>query len=309
MAKALETHGHTLSHVIGPQTAHKYDPESLTEIKDWLQQELRKAGAPQTSWHWQTPTLRYPGMGPWRLTGLAEHFKDSRLDAYQSDDGTLRVETRNVTGFQHFGEAAFQAIEIDGQQLEAGQPAQFRRSAANPARWERGTLPGLRKRPGLQGPIDDAFLEPFRVLTPSRETESGRRLTPELKAWLAFERDHFQERWEALFRGRFPEQRQSEPTQENLSGRHLVIFGTPWTDPRLQEILTKTPVGWTQESIEIGERRWDARHHVLLMIYPHPGQPERYVVINSGPTFREGHDRTNSLQNPKLGDWAVVDIR
>jgi hypothetical protein len=32
------------------------------------------------------------------------------------------------------------------------------------------------------------------------------------------------------------------------------------------------------------------------------------VVLNSGPTFREGHDRTNSLQNPKLPDWAVVDL-
>jgi hypothetical protein len=33
------------------------------------------------------------------------------------------------------------------------------------------------------------------------------------------------------------------------------------------------------------------------------------VLINSGPTFREGHDRTNSLQNPKLPDWAIIDIR
>ena len=31
-------------------------------------------------------------------------------------------------------------------------------------------------------------------------------------------------------------------------------------------------------------------------------------VINSGLTFREGHDRTNSLQNPKLPDWAIVNL-
>ena len=35
----------------------------------------------------------------------------------------------------------------------------------------------------------------------------------------------------------------------------------------------------------------------------------KYVVLNSGPTHREGHDRTNSLQNPKLPDWAIVDLR
>lgn len=36
--------------------------------------------------------------------------------------------------------------------------------------------------------------------------------------------------------------------------------------------------------------------------------PRRYIVINSGPTFREAHDKTNSQQNPKLPDWAVIDL-
>ena len=47
---------------------------------------------------------------------------------------------------------------------------------------------------------------------------------------------------------------------------------------------------------------------VVSMIYPNPLAPDRYVVFNSGPTFREGHDRTNSLQNPKLPDWAIIDL-
>ena len=45
-----------------------------------------------------------------------------------------------------------------------------------------------------------------------------------------------------------------------------------------------------------------------MMIYPNPLNPKKYVVLNSGPTFREAHDRTNSLQNPKLGDWAIIDV-
>ena len=43
-----------------------------------------------------------------------------------------------------------------------------------------------------------------------------------------------------------------------------------------------------------------------MFIYP---RGNKYLVVNSGLTFREGHDRTNSLQNPKLPDWAVIDIR
>jgi hypothetical protein len=44
------------------------------------------------------------------------------------------------------------------------------------------------------------------------------------------------------------------------------------------------------------------------MIYRNPLWPKRYLVVNSGPTFREGHDSSNSVQTPKLPDWAVVDL-
>jgi hypothetical protein len=46
---------------------------------------------------------------------------------------------------------------------------------------------------------------------------------------------------------------------------------------------------------------------VPQMIYPSPFGAGRYVLLNSGTTFREAHDTTNSMQNPKLPDWAVVD--
>ena len=34
----------------------------------------------------------------------------------------------------------------------------------------------------------------------------------------------------------------------------------------------------------------------------------RYIVLNSGFTFREGSNTTNSQQTPKLPDWAVIDL-
>jgi hypothetical protein len=39
----------------------------------------------------------------------------------------------------------------------------------------------------------------------------------------------------------------------------------------------------------------------VASVYPLP-------QINSGPTHREGHDRTNSLQNSKLPDWAIINL-
>jgi hypothetical protein len=44
------------------------------------------------------------------------------------------------------------------------------------------------------------------------------------------------------------------------------------------------------------------------MIYPNPLNPKRYVVLNSGFTFREYDYLNNARQTPKLPDFAVVDV-
>lgn len=44
------------------------------------------------------------------------------------------------------------------------------------------------------------------------------------------------------------------------------------------------------------------------MIYPNPLNPKRYVVLNSGFTFRELDYLNNARQTPKLPDYAVIDV-
>jgi hypothetical protein len=77
----------------------------------------------------------------------------------------------------------------------------------------------------------------------------------------------------------------------------------------LREVASKLPIPLKNEKWQLGDQAFDARWHVPLMITPNPQDPAKYLVINSGPTHREAHDRTNSLQNPKLGDWAIIDVR
>ncbi len=45
-----------------------------------------------------------------------------------------------------------------------------------------------------------------------------------------------------------------------------------------------------------------------LLIYPNPLNPQRYVVLNSGFTFREYDYLNNARQVPKLPDFAIIDI-
>ncbi len=57
----------------------------------------------------------------------------------------------------------------------------------------------------------------------------------------------------------------------------------------------------------MGPQRFSGGGAVPQIIFPSRFGPNRYVLLNSGTTFREGHDSTNSMQNPKLPDWAVID--
>ena len=45
----------------------------------------------------------------------------------------------------------------------------------------------------------------------------------------------------------------------------------------------------------------------LIMIAPNPLNKNRYVVLNSGFTFREFDYLNNARQVPKLPDWAIID--
>ncbi|MEM7561031.1 MAG: hypothetical protein AAF394_18050, partial [Planctomycetota bacterium] len=92
------------------------------------------------------------------------------------------------------------------------------------------------------------------------------------------------------------------------------LWGTPESNSLVrealqsQEIRARLSSSWNASTLDFDGDAYDSGNHVLQMIYPNPENPERYVVLNSGPTFRPAHDRTNSLQNPKLPDWVVLSL-
>lgn len=93
---------------------------------------------------------------------------------------------------------------------------------------------------------------------------------------------------------------------------NLVIWGSARTNPHLVSLFSQIQtngINWNEDVIAVGTNKFDAETHALIMIYPSPWSPGRYVVVNSCVTHREEDDRTNALQNPKLPDWAIVDLR
>ena len=54
----------------------------------------------------------------------------------------------------------------------------------------------------------------------------------------------------------------------------------------LAKIADKLPIQWTEKEITVGDRKYPAAKHVPILIYPNPLNPTRYVVLNSGFTWR-----------------------
>lgn len=314
MEEAYRHHGRELPHVIGPGMGHRYHPDSLKEIlqqmDEAVQRGLKRTPKKVTL---QTQTLRYHKMFWVEARGLQEHWRDARIDAELISDRKIKVTTTNITELRLTPWPNLSGIEIDidGQLVKLPASKGLTRVAdlKLDGKWQvadpRTYRDGLKKRVHFQGPIDDAFMDPFLVVLPS-----GRSTNAKVQEWLDFEQQHFVDRWRSLFRGDLRVKKDVDVTDDDLHKFHIVAWGTPETNRFLSVLAddsAETPIRWTKDQVRVGEQSFDAAHHVPVFVYPRSNN--KYLVVNSGPTFREGHDRTNSLQNPKLPDWAVLDIR
>src|SRR5205085_9315426 len=87
-----------------------------------------------------------------------------------------------------------------------------------------------------------------------------------------------------------------------------VLWGDTGSNQVLARIAGRLPIRWDPQAVHAGAQSYPADHHVPVLIYPNPLNPHRYVVLNSGFTFREYDYLNNARQTPKLPDYAIVDI-
>jgi hypothetical protein len=76
----------------------------------------------------------------------------------------------------------------------------------------------------------------------------------------------------------------------------------------LKKIADKLPVKWDAKQLVFAGRTYDAAHTAPVLVFPNPLNPAKYVVLNSGVTFREQALLNNADQTPKLPDWAIIDL-
>jgi hypothetical protein len=318
MEQAYEKEGMSLLHIIGPDTAHSYHPAARDEIDRRLSLIAAKGRDKVPSRvHLTTPTLRYNRQHWLTVDGLAEHWVPARIDAGIVGTEAFAVVTSGITAFSiriPSGHAEFDPtkpvpVVVDGTELAGPKPGSdrsFEVSIHKDGReWKVGPAPveGNVKKHGLQGPIDDAFMDSFLIVRPSKTAAH-----PEIQKWVDAEMNRAIKEWRRHFRGVPRVKLDTEVTDADIAAHHLVLWGDPASNSVLAKVLEKLPIGWTADEVSIGAAKHAAATHVPLAIQPNPLNPAKYVVLNSGFTYREYDYLNNARQVAKLPDWAIIDV-
>jgi dienelactone hydrolase len=276
--------------LVGPQTEHRWHPDSKEQSDAFIDAQIAKPRPSDI--HFVTYTAKYNRIAGYEIVQLARHYERTELHV---EKGGIR--TKNIARLRFDSP---RAVTIDGTRFS--KPVQEIEKRGS--RWrEAKRRSGLRKVRGLQGPIDDAFMESFLVVRPTRDPVNSF-----VHDILKKDIETFQREWAKWMRGDIRIKNDTGVTDADIRGHHLILFGEPASNALLDRIAKQLPFDWERKWIKLRNTSYSASKHILKMIYPNPLNPERYAVINSGHTFGEKEFRgTNAMLFPRLGDFAVID--
>jgi Prolyl oligopeptidase family len=318
MQASMEKEGLTLSRVTGVNIGHAYTPEAIVQINQMMDALADKGRVEYprqvrfTTW-----TLKFNRMRWVVVDGLEKHWSVARVNAAIEGDHTVKATTSNVSAISFVMEPAAEMINpgmkatvvLDGQSLvvqgaesSGAWSVHFRKTGGKWAAVQQDPN-GLRKRHDLQGPIDDAFMDSFLMVRPT-----GAPINETVGAWVKSEQDHAIRLWRTQMRGEAPVKDDSAVSEADIAGNNLILWGDPQSNKVLARIVDRLPIRWTAEAVVLGSRRFPAATNAPVMVYPNPLNPMKYIVVNSGITFREYAEPNNSLQVAYLPDYAVVDL-
>jgi hypothetical protein len=234
---------------------------------------------------------------------LGKHYERADVDAVRSNGGAAyAITTHNVDRLVLRETEHAKTIKIDDSELKVKGEREIDLAKSGGA-WKidpaRKTI-AIHKVHGLQGPIDDAFLDPFLLVRPTG-TPWNEAVNQQALRTLA----HFQKQWGKYFRGHPLIKDDKDVTIADMSKYHVVLFGDPGSNQVMAKVIGKLPVQWSKDSVTLAGKNYPANENYPAMIYPNPLAYGKYVVLNTGLTIADS-EYNGDYGMPRWGDYAVV---
>ena len=320
MGEAMKREGLEMVNLISHGTGHTIDPvthaEEMRRIAGYVEKGLDHAPRKLRFVTW---TLKYNHCDWLEMLGLGEHYQRAELSAAAADDGSVDLkEPLNVTRFAIRWPGLWRAgakLRIGGADVPL-EPASAdtKQNVAYLLKSDKGwksVAPGdprlqSGKRPGLQGPIDDAFTASFLCVR-----GTGKPWNQAVQDWSEANLRRFAYEFPRYLRGDLRIKNDTEVTPADMRESNLILFGDPGSNALIKKVLPQLPITWTQEKLVADGQSYASADYAPALVYPSPlpGAEKHYVVLNSGHTFHEKEfAAVNYLLFPRQGDWSVVQV-
>lgn len=291
--------------LISEKTGHGISPAVRQQLDAFLKKRGDRGQVSPDHIRFLTYTTRYNKCYWVSLDGLAKHYERAEVDAVRSGGEQYQITTRNITRLRLRETDHAAEIRIDGQELRV-KPAPEIALERSGSAWRQARslqFPGLHKTHALQGPIDDAFLDPFLLVRPTGTPWNEAVNQQALRTLARFDRLYARH-----YRAHPRIKSDKDVTAADFAKYNVVLFGDPGSNRWIARIHGKLPVRWTREAVTVGAKTFPACEYFPALVYPNPLNPHRYLVLNTGLTIDEREYRAD-YSLPRLGDFAVLQLQ
>jgi len=224
--------------------------------------------------------------------------------------GVVRMDSDNVAAFslalpqELRGQGATVSVVWNGKAHEIG-------SAAGDIEVPGiGTAPrGLRKRPGVEGPLPDILRTPFAVVVGTISDD------PLMRTRCAQKAEAFAQLWRQWQHQPLRVFEDTAIGSAELAEYSLILIGGADANAVTRSLASQLPLEIGADAVTIDGRRIPATDAVAQMIYPHPLNEQRYVMVVAATSAAGMHFWKPALVHPSIGfglsggDWLVQDGR
>ncbi len=290
--------------LISQNTGHGTSPLVRERLDAFLKEWIGKGQTSPDHIRFVTWTTRYNRDYWISVEGLDKHYERADVNAQRDAAGkTYEVTTKNVSRLVLRETGHARLIRIDGQTLKVKPAPGITLTKTAAWRVDRNNKwTGLHKTHALQGPIDDAFLDPFLLVRPTGTPWNAAVNQQALRTL-----DHFDRQWAKYFRGHPFIKNDTGVTSADIARYHLVLFGDPGSNKWIAKLGGKLPLRWTKETVTLDGQSFPANENYPVMIYPNPLNRSKYVVLNTGLTIAD-REYNGDYGMPQWGDYAIVPV-
>lgn len=301
----LRSQGTPSIFLISQNTGHGTSPLTRERLDAFLKEWGDKGQSSPDRIRFVTWTTRYNRDYWISVNGLEKTYDRADVDVQRTDGrAQYQINTKNITRLAIREAEHAKKIKIDGQSVNVKPAAEINlEKTGGTWRVARGKPDGLHKTHALQGPIDDAFLDPFLLVRPTGKPWNDAVQQQTLRSLARFDR-----LWAKFFRGHPFVKDDKDVTASDLANYHIVLFGDPGSNRWISKLIPKLPLKWTKDAVTMAGGSYPAGENYPALIYPNPLNPSKYMVLNTGLTITD-REYNGDYGMPQWGDYAILKVK